>query len=137
MESHGNAPITLSFTNGQHVQVSREFWTKNDLDRFDSVRAVKHGKLILFYGDFLSDEEKANLPQETKEEQTEFTVILKDFGTKKLEVVRAVRELTGLGLRESMVLVTEQGTLKKDISKEEAEMIKERMSVAGATVEIK
>ena len=137
MESHVNGAITLSFNNGQHVQVSREFWTKNDLDRFDSVRAVKHGKLILFYGDYLSDEEKAKLPQETKVEQTEFKVTLKDFGAKKLEVVREVKDITGLGLRETMALVTELGVIKEAVSKEEAEMIKERVESKGAKVEVK
>ena len=51
--------IILNFSDGKTVQISREFWTKNNLDRFDSVRAVKHGKRINFYGDYLSDEERA------------------------------------------------------------------------------
>jgi ribosomal protein L7/L12 len=139
METHGNGPITLNFTDGQCVQVNREFWTKNDLGRFDIVRAEKINNYgIVFYGEYLSEEEKALRPKtEVVEAQTEFTVILKSFGAKKLEVVREVKDITALGLRESMALVTELGTLKENVSKEEAEMIKERLTEAGAEVEIK
>lgn len=72
------------------------------------------------------------------EEQTEFTVILKDFGANKINVIRAVRELTTLGLKESKDLV--EGApqpVKEGVSKEEAATAKQKLEAAGATVEVK
>ena len=72
------------------------------------------------------------------EEKTEFDVELKSFGAKKLDVIKAVREVTGLGLKEAKELV--EGcpkTLKEGVSKEDAEKIKADLTAAGATVEIK
>ncbi|MFH0809625.1 MAG: 50S ribosomal protein L7/L12 [Pseudomonadota bacterium] len=72
------------------------------------------------------------------EEQTEFTVILKEFGANKINVIKAVRELTSLGLKESKDLV--EGApkpVKEGISKEEAATAKQKLEAAGATVEVK
>lgn len=72
------------------------------------------------------------------EEKTEFDVVLTGFGDKKLGVIKAVRELTGLGLKEAKDLV--EGcpkAIKEGVQKEEAEKIKEALVAAGATVEIK
>ena len=72
------------------------------------------------------------------EEKTEFDVVLTSFGTSKLGVIKAVREVTGLGLKEAKELV--EGcpkTLKEGVSKDEAEKIKAALTEAGATVEIK
>ncbi len=72
------------------------------------------------------------------EEKTEFDVILTGFGDKKLGVIKAVRELTGLGLKEAKDMV--EGCpkpVKEGVQKEEAEKIKETLVAAGATVEIK
>jgi len=72
------------------------------------------------------------------EAQTEFTVILKDAGAKKIEVIKAVREITALGLKEAKDLV--EGApkpIKENVSKEEAETIKKKFTEAGATVEVK
>ena len=72
------------------------------------------------------------------EEKTEFDVVLTSFGSSKLGVIKAVREVTGLGLKEAKELV--EGcpkTLKEGVSKDEAEKIKESLVAAGATVEIK
>jgi large subunit ribosomal protein L7/L12 len=72
------------------------------------------------------------------EEQTEFTVILKDFGANKINVIRAVRELTTLGLKESKDLV--EGApqpVKEGVNKEEATTAKQKLEAAGATVEVK
>lgn len=75
---------------------------------------------------------------EPVEEQTEFNVILKDFGANKINVIRAVRELTGLGLKESKDMVEAAPTaVKEAISKEEAASSKEKLEAAGATVEVK
>ena len=72
------------------------------------------------------------------EEQTEFTVVLKEAGASKLAVVKAVKELTGLGLKEAKDLV--DGTpanVKECISKDEAEGLKKALEEAGAVVELK
>ena len=72
------------------------------------------------------------------EEKTEFDVVLKSFGAKKLDVIKVVRELTGLGLKEAKELVEgAPKTLKEGASKEDAEAIKEKLTAAGAEVEIK
>ena len=72
------------------------------------------------------------------EEKTEFDVILKDFGAKKLDVIKAVRSITGLGLKEAKDLVEgAPSKLKEGVSKEDAEKIKAEVEAAGATVEIK
>ena len=72
------------------------------------------------------------------EEQTEFTVVLKDAGASKLGVVKAVKELTGLGLKEAKDLVDAAPTnVKEGVSKEEAEGLKKSLEEAGAVVELK
>jgi len=139
METQVSGAITLNFSDGKTVQISREFWTKNDLDRFDNVKAKKiAGYGIVFFGEYLSDEERAKLPKkQTEEVQSEFKITLTSFGDKKLEVVREVKEITGLGLRESMALVGDLGVIKESVSSEEANMIKERLESKGAQVELK
>ena len=73
-----------------------------------------------------------------EEEQTEFDVILASFGGQKLQVIKAVREITGLGLKEAKELVDgAPKLLKEKITKEEAGTLKEKLTEAGATVEIK
>ena len=73
-----------------------------------------------------------------EEEQTEFDVILTGSGDKKIQVIKVVRELTALGLKEAKALVDEAPKpVKEKISKEEAESIKEKLVEAGASVEIK
>jgi len=72
-----------------------------------------------------------------EEEKTEFTVVLKDAGANRINVIRAVRELTSLGLKESKDLV--EGVpkpVKEAVSKEEAAAAKEKLEAAGATVEV-
>lgn len=72
------------------------------------------------------------------EEKTEFDVVLKSFGAKKLDVIKVVRELTGLGLKEAKEAVEgAPKTLKEGASKEDAEAMKEKLVAAGAEVEIK
>jgi large subunit ribosomal protein L7/L12 len=72
------------------------------------------------------------------EEQTEFTVTLKDPGAKKIQVIKVVRELTGLGLKEAKDLVDgAPQTVKAGVSKEEANTIKAKLEEQGAVVEIK
>ena len=72
------------------------------------------------------------------EEKTEFDVVLKSFGAKKLDVIKAVREITGLGLKEAKEMVEgAPKTVKEGVSKDEAESLKKALEDAGAVVEIK
>jgi large subunit ribosomal protein L7/L12 len=72
------------------------------------------------------------------EEKTEFSVVLKEVGANKINVIKAVREVTSLGLKEAKDLVDgAPKTVKDGVSKEEAETIKKKFTDAGATVEVK
>jgi large subunit ribosomal protein L7/L12 len=72
------------------------------------------------------------------EEKTEFTVVLKEVGGNKINVIKAVREVTALGLKEAKDLVDgAPKTVKEGVNKDEAENIKKKFTEAGATVEIK
>jgi large subunit ribosomal protein L7/L12 len=72
------------------------------------------------------------------EEKTEFAVVLKEVGANKINVIKAVREVTSLGLKEAKDLVDgAPKTVKEGVSKEEAENIKKKFTEAGATVEVK
>lgn len=73
-----------------------------------------------------------------QEEQTSFTVVLSEIGAQKIKVIKVVREITGLGLKEAKALVDEApSNVKEDIDKDEAEDIKAKLEEAGATVEFK
>ncbi len=78
---------------------------------------------------------------EEEKEKTSFDVFLKEIGDKKLQVIKAVREITGLGLKEAKGVVDKAGSpeavVKKGASKEESEQIKAKLEEAGATVELK
>ena len=77
-------------------------------------------------------------PAEAAEEKTSFDVILAAFGEKKIEVIKVVRSLTGLGLKEAKALVDgAPKPVKEGVSKEEAEEAKKQLEDAGATVELK
>ena len=71
------------------------------------------------------------------EEQTEFNVILKSAGDKKVEVIKAVRAITGLGLKEAKDLTEAGGVVKEAVSKDDAAKMKKDLEAAGATVEVK
>ena len=71
------------------------------------------------------------------EAQTEFDVVLKTAGAKKVDVIKAVRAITGLGLKEAKDLTEAGGVLKEGVSKEDAEKFKKDLEAAGATVELK
>ena len=71
------------------------------------------------------------------EEKSEFTVALKDGGAKKIQVIKVVRELTSLGLKEAKDLVDNGGTIKEGVSKAEADEMKKKLEEQGATVELK
>ncbi len=73
---------------------------------------------------------------EAAEEKTEFDVVLKDAGAQKINVIKEVRAITGLGLKEAKDLVEAGGKVKEGTSKTEAEEIKAKLEAAGATVEL-
>jgi len=72
------------------------------------------------------------------EEKTEFDVVLTNFGAKKLDVIKVIREITGLGLKEAKELVEgAPKTIKEGLSKEDAEAMKAKIAATGAEVEVK
>ncbi len=80
----------------------------------------------------------AAAPVAEVEEKSEFTVILKSFGANKINVIKAIREVTSLGLKESKDLVEgAPKTVKENVNKQEAATVKEKLEAAGATVEVK
>ena len=70
------------------------------------------------------------------EEKTEFDVVLKNAGASKINVIKEVRAITGLGLKEAKELVEAGGKIKEGVSKEEAEEVKSKLEAAGAEVEL-
>ena len=74
---------------------------------------------------------------EAAEEKTEFDVVLTDAGAQKINVIKEVRAITGLGLKEAKDLAEAGGVLKDNASKDEAEKMKKDLEAAGATVEVK
>ncbi len=77
-------------------------------------------------------------PVEAAEEKTEFNVVMSSFGGNKISVIKVVRTITGLGLREAKDMVEAvPATVKEGVAKEEAEEVKKQLEEAGASVEIK
>ena len=76
-------------------------------------------------------------PVEATEEKTEFDVVLKNAGGNKIAVIKEVRAITGLGLKEAKDLVDKGGVIKEAAPKDEANAIKEKLTAAGAEVEVK
>ena len=80
----------------------------------------------------------AAAPAEAAEEKTEFDVVMTDFGSEKIKVIKIVREITGLGLAEAKAKVEGiPATLKEGISKEDAEELKKKLEEVGAKVDVK
>jgi large subunit ribosomal protein L7/L12 len=79
----------------------------------------------------------AAAPAAAVEEQTEFTVSIKSAGDKKLQVIKEVRTITSLGLKEAKDLVEGGGVVKEGVSKDEAADIKSKLEAAGAVIEVK
>ena len=80
----------------------------------------------------------AGAEAEPEEEKTSFDVVLKSYGEKKIEVIKVVRALTGLGLKEAKAVVEEAPKpVKEGVNKDEAEEAKKQLEAAGATVEVK
>jgi large subunit ribosomal protein L7/L12 len=76
-------------------------------------------------------------PAAVVEEQTEFDVVLKDAGANKINVIKEVRAITGLGLKEAKDLTEAGGVVKEGVNKDDAEKFKKQLTDAGATVEVK
>lgn len=79
----------------------------------------------------------AGAEAEAAEEQSEFTVSITSAGDKKLQVIKEVRAITSLGLKEAKDLVESGGVVRESVSKEEADEIQQKLEAAGATVEVK
>ncbi|MFO8149930.1 MAG: 50S ribosomal protein L7/L12 [Trueperaceae bacterium] len=79
----------------------------------------------------------AGAPAAAEEEQTEFTVSIKSAGDKKLQVIKEVRAITSLGLKEAKDLVEGGGVVKESVSKDEAEEVRTKLEAAGAVIEVK
>ena len=76
-------------------------------------------------------------PVEAAEEKTEFDIVLKNAGGNKIAVIKEVRAITGLGLKEAKDLVDKGGVIKEAAPKDEANTIKEKLTAAGAEIEVK
>ena len=120
------------------MQILEEIKTLTILELADLVKALEEEFGVSAAPVAVAGAAVAGAAAPAAEEKTEFDVILKDFGAKKLDVIKVVREITGLGLKEAKDLVEgAPKTLKEGASKEEAEDIKAKLTAAGATVEIK
>ena len=120
----------MSLTNEQIVDAIA---TKSLMEVMELVKAIEEK-----FGVSAAAPVAAAGPAAAVEEQTEFNVILKSAGDKKVEVIKAVRAITGLGLKEAKDLVEgAPQTVKEGASKEDAEKMKKDLEAAGATVEVK
>lgn len=122
----------MSLTNEQIVEAIAE---KSLMEVMELVKAIEEKFGVSAAAPVMA---AAAGPVAAVEEQTEFTVVLKAAGEKKVEVIKAVRAITGLGLKEAKDVV--EGApkdLKEGVSKDEAEKMKKDLEAAGATVEVK
>ena len=121
----------MSLTNEQIVEAIAE---KSLMEVMELVKAIEEKFGVSAAAPVMA---AAAGPAAVVEEQTEFTVTLKSAGEKKVEFIKAVRAITGLGLKEAKDLAEAGGVLKDAASKEEAEKMKKDLEAAGATVEVK
>ena len=122
----------MSLTNEQIVDAIA---TKSLMEVMDLVKAIEEKFGVSAAAPVMAV--AAAGPAAAAEEQTEFNVILKSAGDKKVEVIKAVRAITGLGLKEAKDLTEAGGAVKEGVSKEDAEKMKKDLEAAGATVEVK
>ena len=121
----------MSLTNEQIVEAIAE---KSLMEVMELVKAIEEKFGVSAAAPVMA---AAAGPAAVVEEQTEFTVTLKSAGEKKVEVIKVVRAITGLGLKEAKDLTEAGGVVKDSASKDEAEKIKKDLEAAGATVEVK
>ena len=122
----------MSLTNEQIVDAIAE---KSLMEVMDLVKAIEDKFGVSAAAPVVAA--AAAGPAAVVEEQTEFNIILKDAGAKKVDVIKAVRAITGLGLKEAKDLTEAGGVLKEAVSKEDAEKYKKDLEAAGASVEVK
>ena len=122
----------MSLTNEQIVE---SVAAKSLMEVMDLVKAIEEKFGVTAAAPVAAAGPAAAAP--AAEAQTEFDVILKNCGAKKVDVIKAVRAITGLGLKEAKDLTEAGGVLKEAVSKEDAEKFKKDLEAAGATVELK
>ncbi len=122
----------MSLTNEQIVEAVA---TKSLMEVMDLVKAIEEKFGVTAAAPVAVAGPAAAAP--AAEAQTEFDVVLKTAGAKKVDVIKAVRAITGLGLKEAKDLTEAGGVLKEAVSKEDAEKFKKDLEAAGATVELK
>jgi len=111
---------------------------KTALEEALGVEAAVGGGMMMMGGGMPMAGGAAAAPAEEEEEQTEFDVVLTDFGAKKIDVIKAVRALTSLGLKEAKEMVESvPSTVMEQAAKETAEEAKKKLEEAGAKVDLK
>jgi len=122
--------------NEKSLQIIEQIKTLSILELADLVKAIEEEFGVSAAPVAVAGAAVAAAPAE--EEKTEFDVVLKSFGANKLPVIKVVREITGLGLKEAKELVEgAPKTLKEGVSKADAEAIQKQLTEAGAEVELK
>ena len=121
-----------------HAEIIAAIESMTILELADLVKAMEEKFGVSAAAPVAAAGAAAAAPAEAAEEKTEFDVVLKDAGSEKIKVIKEVRAITGLGLKEAKEAVEgTPKTLKEAVSKEEAEKIKAQFAEVGATVEIK
>ena len=121
-----------------HAEIIAAIESMTILELADLVKAMEEKFGVSAAAPVAAAGAAAAAPAEAAEEKTEFDVVLKNAGSEKIKVIKEVRAITGLGLKEAKEAVEgTPKTLKEAVSKEEAEKIKAQLTAVGATVEIK
>ena len=121
-----------------HAEIIAAIESMTILELADLVKAMEEKFGVSAAAPVAAAGAAAAAPAEAAEEKTEFDVVLKDAGAEKIKVIKEVRAITGLGLKEAKEAVEgTPKTLKEGVSKEAAEEIKKKFADVGATVEIK
>ena len=121
-----------------HAEIIAAIESMTILELADLVKAMEEKFGVSAAAPVAAAGAAAAAPAEAAEEKTEFDVVLKSAGSEKIKVIKEVRAITGLGLKEAKEAVEgTPKTLKEGVSKEEAEKIKAQFAEVGATVEIK
>ena len=121
-----------------HAEIIAAIESMTILELADLVKAMEEKFGVSAAAPVAAAGAAAAAPAEAAEEKTEFDVVLKDAGAEKIKVIKEVRAITGLGLKEAKEAVEgTPKTLKEAVSKEEAEKIKAQLVAVGAVVEIK
>ena len=128
----------MSKVNVDDVLESIDAWTVLDLNRLVKGLQDKYGISPVAAMPMAAAAGAAAAPAAAEEEKTEFDVIVTAAGDKKIQVIKVVRELTGLGLKEAKSVVDEAPKpVKEKVSKAEAQDMKKKLEEVGATIEIK